>query len=187
MAGDRKWGDDFNSCGRANRKERRAIYLLEKVLEGPASRPSPVLSRIQFGHCPQFHLQRGITIVYSPGARPRRRVQARSPASTINLISNALSASVSFLPRLFPAPAPPRPATPRRPLQPLDEQEFSILSSTAGERIARGCRRARRSQTKSHVDRKPSSAGIPPSGEIAWYVTAVMSPGPSHQPGATCN
>ena len=135
----------------------RAIYLLEKVLEGPASRPSPVLSRIQFGHCPQFHLQRGITIVYSPGARPRRRVQARSPASTINLISNALSASRFLPPPTSPPPptAPPRPATPRRPLQPLDEQEFSILSSTAGRADCSGL--SSRATQPNEISRRPEA------------------------------
>lgn len=56
-------------------------------------------------------------------------VLSRSPTSTINLISNVLSTFAFFL---FARSG----ALPRRPLQPLDEQEFSILSSTVRKQIA---------------------------------------------------
>lgn len=56
-------------------------------------------------------------------------VLSRSPTSTINLISNVLSTFAFFL---FARSG----ALPRRPLQPLDEKEFSILSSTVRKQIA---------------------------------------------------
>lgn len=60
-----------------------------------------------------------------------RRARDRSAASSINLISNALSAFACPPPLLRP---PGHRPLHRRPPQPLDEQEFSILSSTAGEK-----------------------------------------------------
>lgn len=152
---------------------------------------APVLSRIQFGHCPRFHLQRGITVVYI-GGQPslRRRAQSRSAASAINLISNALSASVSTPLPSFSSSSSSSALSQQtslfsyilllvhgRPLQPLDEQEFSILSSTAGKQIAGGPRPPsrddvsfdRRNFTFTCTDPRDQDA----FSEIARYVTHV--------------
>lgn len=104
-----------------------AIYLLEKgTLEDESSSllrlrrsigASSVLSRIQFGHCSRFYLQRGITIAVVYGWTAVDVRTNRSAASSINLISNALS---TFAFSFYHA---------RRPPQLLNEQEFSILSS----------------------------------------------------------
>lgn len=103
----------------------------------PSSRSfdaSSVLSRIQFGHCPWFYLQRGITIavVYGWTALDVRGT-GRRPL--------ALILYRTLYPRSLPRPASSSPPSlppnhrphHRRPPQPLDEQEFSILSSAVGK------------------------------------------------------
>lgn len=60
---------DFNSSStraRIDRNVEQFIYW-RKCPRAESSVAAPVLSRIQFGHCPRFHLQRGITVVYIGG------------------------------------------------------------------------------------------------------------------------
>lgn len=146
---------DFNSGStraRIDRNVEQFIYW-RKCPRAESSVAAPVLSRIQFGHCPRFHLQRGITVVYIGGPPTLfvdvHRLGQRPPL----LILYRTLYPRPLPPPLAPAGLPFSPASPLADLfNPWTSRNFQFFRVPRQTRLPEGLapRRFVRS-TKFHV------------------------------------